>query len=138
MSPPNQRSCETQNCRWPGFGTSPVPSGWAQSAGGQVTEGQTLPGCSHPSGWPQGLQRIPLTLWLLLYWDCHLGRWETWRGSCRLAPGKVLPACLRSTCARKVAIAQPVGNQEINCVGEREREGEREGGEKLELLCGWV
>lgn len=30
-----------------------------------------------------------------------------------------------STCARKVAIAQPVGNQETNCVGERERERER-------------
>ena len=57
-----------------------------------MTEGQTLPGRSHPSGWPQGLQRIPLTLWLLLCWDCHLGRWETWRGSWGLAPGKVLPA----------------------------------------------
>ena len=33
------------------------------------------------------------------------------------------------------AIAQPVRNQETNCVGERKRE--REGG-RLGLLCGWV
>lgn len=99
-----------------------------------MTEGQTLPGCSHLSGGPQGLQRIPLALRRLLCWGCLKWRWETWRG-----PGdwhQVSDCLLKSTCARKVAIAQLVGNQETNCVGERERE--REGGEKLELLCGWV
>lgn len=53
-----------------GLGDIPSPQ-WGQHAGDppqevgvvQVTEGQTLPGCSHPSGGPQDLQKILLVPW---------------------------------------------------------------------------
>lgn len=110
---------QTQSCRWPGLGTFPSPSGRAQSAG-QVTEDK--PSLAAP---PPGSQRIPLTLWMLLCWGCP--RWGFGGGGREAQGGSGdwpeagYMACPGSVCAKKVATAQPVGNQETNCVGERAR-----------------
>lgn len=96
------------------MGTFPSPSGRAQSPG-QVTEDKpslaTL---------PPGSQRIPLTLWMLLCWGRPRWGWEAQRGPGDWHEAGYM-ACPVSVCAKKVATAQPVGNQETNCVGERER-----------------
>lgn len=100
---------------------------WPQGAGSEHRSGdrgQALPG-------RLGHRESPPTLWMLLCWACPRWGWEAQRG-----PGDWheagCVACPVHVCANKVATAQPVGNQEINCVGERERR------ERLGLLCGWV
>lgn len=104
----------------------PSPSGQAQSAGGQVTKEANPP-------------------WLLL--SLHLASWTTENSPDLVAAlvlrlpqvgaggtegvlvmgGKQGIAYPVSACARKVAIAQLVGKQETNCVGERERERKEKG-----------